>query len=43
MLLFSEVLWRGVKEISTKMHRENSLILHGKGKILGILHCALKN
>ena len=28
--------------ISTKLHRENSLMLHGRGNILGVLHFALE-
>ena len=28
--------------ISTKLHRKNSLMLHGRGNILRVLHFALK-
>src|SRR5690349_16164898 len=28
--------------ISTKLHRENSLMLYGRGNILGVLHFALQ-
>ena len=53
MLLFLGSSVRGVKDpelvrstmqhqgISTTMHRENSLILHGRGHIPGVFHCAL--